>query len=227
MVLLPSPVYPALMYPSRTPSCSSLRIIVLATLMSIPLSGCAPAEPRPEEVPLTWEETVELLTETVPEVSAFELEVAARSAAAGEVTYGDYETAFENAFQCMEGTGAVIDVDSEVTYAGLPILDWSYTVAESDDPDRVGSLVGTCFDREALLVDGLYKNQPSAVEWIDRYQEGLREEMVGCLERQGLEVDPEAPIADLVTIDFENQVSANSSGLCSTETGILNFFAST
>jgi hypothetical protein len=128
------------------------------------LSACDDARSQSSTVDPLWTQWVQGLIDNHPDAGEHQLAVANRALESDEVSYEDYSTALENAFECIELRGVTIDPPMEGHLEnGLPILVWSFPAG--DDPytyDQVRAAVDWCRSQESLLVEILYFGQPAA-----------------------------------------------------------------
>lgn len=128
------------------------------------LSACGGAPSGPSYVDPLWTQWVQGLIDNHPDAGEFQLTVANRALKSSEVSYEDYATALDNAFECIGLREIALDPPMEGHLEnGLPILVWSFP--PSDDPDtydQVRAAVDWCRSQESALVEILYFGQPAA-----------------------------------------------------------------
>jgi hypothetical protein len=80
-----------------------------------------------------------------------------------------------------------------------------------------------CYQSEVSLVSDLYTSQPSAIEAYNTLAAEYRDKLIACLENAGVDVDPAAPIDEIVRVDSDAFHALNdpTSQPCVMSTGFL------
>ena len=120
----------------------------------------------------------------------------------GDVTYAEYETAMNRAFDCMRDANLAVNVAGTKSYHGTTILDYS-VISRGAATDSAGSasrdLESGCYDREARFVDMYWQTSTAdAVVWNARRDAALGPVLRACVEKDGADVPDDASFADLI-----------------------------
>lgn len=183
-------------------------MVVAAAVAVVATTGCGAGEPQPSDEAGEHNEFVmEYAIEEAERVGAAPEQIALLEQAEreGEVSFEIYNEAVDNAMRCLREAG-VEPYDGGIREGyGFPERFYSVPVeAEAADPVEFhpGMTVHRCIAEHSLSVEGAYQNQSSSVEAQEAHfraaYEPHREEIVACAQREGIDVDPDAEIMEIV-----------------------------
>jgi len=119
-----------------------------------------------------------------------------------DVTYAEYETAMNRAFECMRAAGLAVTVTGTGRQNGTTVLRYtvSGTTAATDLAGSAGQeLQDACYVREARFVDMFWQTQSEeALAWSARQEAALAQPLRDCLVADGTDVPGDASFLDLV-----------------------------
>lgn len=122
----------------------------------------------------------------------------------GDVTYDEYETAMNRAFDCMRDAGLKVVVSGTKTQNGVTVLNFTIagTSSETDLAGPTGrKLQDECYDRAARYVDSYWQvSSDDAVAYFERRAAALAPLLRACLTNAGGDFPADASFDDLIHI---------------------------
>lgn len=148
------------------------------------------------------------------------LEVALQS---GEIAFAEYNGALDQMLRCITATGfdptdlGIIESDGlRMRQYGVP------AAAENADPREAipGVTVHRCVVEHSYWVEIAYQVQPSSVRIKERYWEQFRDALIACYDEQGIDVEPDERITDIIRIGAASYSQGKSDIDCLTQVGL-------
>ncbi|NNH07791.1 hypothetical protein [Cellulomonas fimi] len=140
----------------------------------------------------------------------------------GDVTYDEYETAMNRAFECMRTAGFAVTVTGTNRQNGTTVLDFSVqgTTSDTDLATQAGrSRQEACYVEEARFVDAFWQTaSDEVVAFEERRASALEPLLRECLASAGADVPTDASFVDLVHV-ASDLTSKNRTDDCIGEIG--------
>ncbi|GIG41346.1 hypothetical protein [Cellulomonas phragmiteti] len=140
----------------------------------------------------------------------------------GDVSYDEYETAMNRAFECMRDAGLAVSVAGTQRQNGTTVIKYTVqgTTAGTDLAGAAGkSLQDDCYLTEARFVDMYWQTQsPDALAWASRRAAALEPLLRECLVTDGADVSADASFEELINA-ASDRTQLNSTSDCMGEIG--------
>lgn len=202
----------------RRRSLALVAIVVVAT--SVACSSEKPPESADERFDRALAEFVQLAKEG--EATPEQIAILEEAQQTGEVSFDVYSAAVDRALRCIRETGGQVDDRGAKERNGVPMRSYSVEAsAEAANPAEVaGMSVHRCLAEHSSWVEMVYQGQSSTVEAEDAHWEQFREPVVECLREQGIEIDVNAPIAEIRDVANLAYINGEAEVSCAAEFGL-------
>lgn len=171
---------------------SSVSIIVALALSACSSSEVVETSPYNEFIAQTEADALE------GGASSAQLDLLHEASDDGEVTLEVARQAARSALNCAIEAGLVAEFNETTGSSGIAVPGFVVVADDGELSETEEATLEHCDDREAFWVNKAYQMQPSSVHLRDRYLESRAPALLKCLEDNGLEVEDESSIQELI-----------------------------
>lgn len=184
-----------------------IRTSLVAVAVAAATAACSGDDAGTGEDDSRFATTIENALERARELGAsdVQIELLEEAQRAGEVSFEVYNEAIERSLRCLREQGFEPDEGYVTHDQGYPFRLYGVPT-EAEDADAVefapGATVHRCVADHSHWIEVAYQNQPSSVEAAESHQRAVyephREAIVACALEEGIDIDPDGDILEIV-----------------------------